>query len=389
MSSELLKLYHTGDYDAIARVKMEEQKTIKTTADKIASTNQAFEQVTLKNGEKIHMARTDEATTYCRVLPGSISKLGNGKAECVAHITSISHTTNTGTVTTIPLKNLDSKLLDLGETSVTASLSSWFTDILKRGFNGAMEGLVDLLHSALAAWDLVSSSAKLRLVEAGVVLVGSAIGGVLGGPVGALIGGAVAYGVFQLVLYALTKYTLIGSVYNFDPDHDWSIDDNFYGRNEHKVQGPSPGPISRCHPAGKYVIPGMNIASDVGSAAVYFKTFIFENDYSIAGFTVAGLVRRNDTTRGESPVGVNFAYRIEKMADNSMALNVNTGHSAGSYFVNDLDGGSHTTKTKRLERDGDVRAIITSPELSSTPNDIYSCVVSIGTPPKDWHAVGQ
>ncbi|KAI0087685.1 hypothetical protein BDY19DRAFT_907139 [Irpex rosettiformis] len=157
MSSELLKLYRTGDYDAIARIKMEEQRTIKTTADKIASTNQAFKRVTLENGEKIHMARTDEPTTYCQVLPGSIIKLGNGKAECVALVPFITLILTT-----------------------TGPLTMLFT-----------------AGTSIRSKDLVQA----------------------------------------LSLDAIPPY----------------------------------------------VIPGMSIASDVGSAAVYFKTFIFENDYPVAG----------------------------------------------------------------------------------------------------------
>jgi len=297
----------------------------------------------------------------------------------------------------VAMTNLTDKLIALGEAVVVGAIATWFTSIIKAGLKNALESVTEKLASALLSSGIIKAETRLWLVEGAAPVIGKWGSLLIGGALGTLIGGVVVYGVVELFKYlALADYTLSGQVYNFDAEHEWQIE-SFYGRNEKVVEGPSKGAIPKCKPAGKVVIPGMTVASDAGSAAVYFKTFSFVNEHSTAGgFTVAGYVRRIPKA-GESDLGVNFAYRVEKAADNSLAVEVNSGRKAESYFKEVLGGSSvsggneNLKKQKELKHESSgVKSAITSPELYNADKDVYSCRLEIGTPPdKDkWHAIG-
>ncbi|KAI0090524.1 hypothetical protein BDY19DRAFT_935638 [Irpex rosettiformis] len=394
MSSELIELYRTGDYEAIARKEAEEQSHIKATSDMIASNEDGhgFAETKLANGEQIRVAWTEgdkSAMTYVRVIPSSVKKLGDGKVECEAQIASISSKTNTGTVTSIPLKNIGGKILGGLEGLVVGAIAFWFERLVRAGITKVLEQATSRLANALLERGLISSVAKFWLVEDAAPVIGKWGARIIGAGLGTIIGGAVVYGAVELFKYAfLAEYTLNGQVYNFDAVHDWQIN-GFYGFNEKLIGAPTKGVIPRCKPAGKVLIPGMNVASDVQAAAVYFKTFIFQNDHtSIGAFTVAGAAQRVNNPGEGASVGVNFAYRIEKATDNSMALHVGNGESAQSYFTSTLDKGAKTSKVKKLSVQDPVPTAMTSPELFNAEHDSYSCRIDIGTPPKEWHAVG-
>ncbi|KAI0090525.1 hypothetical protein BDY19DRAFT_714811 [Irpex rosettiformis] len=271
MSGELIELYRTGNYEAIARKEAEEQSHIKATTDMIASNedDHGFTETTLPNGERIRAAWTEgdkSAMTYVRVVPNSVKKLGDGKVECEAQIASISSKTNTGTVTSIPLKNIGGAVLASVEALVVGAIAIWFKRLVKAGITKILEQATSTLADALLERGLISSVTKFWLVEDAAPVIGKWGARIIGVGLGTIIGGAVVYGAVELFKYVfLAEYTLNGQVYNFDAVHDWQIK-GFYGYNEKLIGAPTEGVIPRCKPAGKVVIPGMNVASDVQAA---------------------------------------------------------------------------------------------------------------------------
>lgn len=101
----------------------------------------------------------------------------------------------------------------------------------------------------------------------------------------------------------------------------------------------------------------------------------------LGGFTVAGAIKRGNITGETDVLTVNWAYCIEKLADNSMALRVGEGQDAREYYLKTLHNGDDMAKTKLLTTPIPVSTTMTSPELFNADDDIYSCRVDIGTAP--------
>ena len=94
---------------------------------------------------------------------------------------------------------------------------------------------------------------------------------------------------------------------------------------------------------------------------------------------LAGMIASVAVERGDDPsVGFGVAYRVEKMANNSMALEPGK-RTAKELYEQTKD---KLQKVNDLSIDSPVRVEVHSPELYSSEDDVYTVKVLIAPPAK-------
>jgi hypothetical protein len=262
--------------------------------------------------------------------------------------------------------------------SVSFLASGFVMKLLKTGVSLAMKWLAETSASLLAR-GTAGAFAGALFVYTGGAAIGSAFGTAaisIGTVLTGLVAGTItADAIDQLFEYAFKTYNLRVVILNYT-EHPWKTME-FAGNNETLGEGITwtSAEIPPIKASGsEYHVPGIGQVTNTAPVASQAQ-YIFHNKVQLAGFTVVMSLGRSDKLNE----GFNFAYHVDKVTRDSMALTPGP-VAAQTYYDDKLK--TELKTTHRLEIESPTRIAAYSPALETAEDDKHVIRVEIGKAPE-------